>query len=132
MIGPEVLAGVVDRFTTEGKAQLVKGVRNSRIIYDCAILCTFMTTQLGWNFPARLLSAVLGVDFTEEQLQAKANRIADLEREINQRFGIGPENDTLPERFLKDPMPAGPSKGHVVELGRMMKEFYYLNKWSKE
>lgn len=132
VIGPEVLAGVVDRFTTEGKAQLVKGVRNSRIIYDCAILCTFMTAQLGWNFPARLLSAVLGVDFTEEQLQAKANRIADLEREINQRFGIGPADDTLPERFLKDPMPAGPSKGHVVELGRMMKEFYYLNKWSKE
>ena len=51
IIGPEVLASVVDRFTTEGKAQLVKDCRNSRVIYDSAILCTFNTGALGWSLP---------------------------------------------------------------------------------
>ena len=130
-IGPEVLAGVVDRFTTEGKAALVKGVRNSRIIYDCSILCTFTSLALGWEFPARLLSAVLGVDFSEEELQAKADRIAGLEREINLRFGLDRSDDTLPQRFLKEPLLTGPSAGQVVELDEMLDEFYTLNGWDR-
>ena len=62
-----------------------------------------MKTRCISPLSVRLLSAVLGVDFTEEQVQAKANRIADLEQEINQRFGIALMDDSLPERFLKVP-----------------------------
>ena len=129
IIGPEVFAGVVDRFATEGKAGLVKGCRNSRIVFDCAIMCTFTTGAMGWEFPVRLLSGAIGKDFSEEELQQVANRVADTEREINLMYGIGREEDTLPQRFLTEPMPAGPSVGQVVELDKMMDEYYQINGW---
>jgi len=131
IIGPEVLASAVDRFTTEGKAQLVKECRNSRVIYDSAILCTFNTGALGWSFPARLVSAAMGVDFSEEDLKRTGDRIFNTEREINRRFGIQPSDDSLPDRFLKEPMPGGPSGGQTVELKAMLEEYYKLNEWER-
>ena len=131
IIGPEVLTSAVDRFTTEGKAQLVRECRNSRVIFDSSILCTFNTGALGWSLPARLLSAALGVEFSEEDLKRKGDRIFNLEREINRRFGIEPSDDTLPERLLKEPMPAGPSKGQTVELEPMLEAYYKLNEWER-
>jgi len=44
-------------------------------------------------------------------------------------YGIGREEDTLPQRFLTEPMPAGPSVGQVVELDKMMDEYYQINGW---
>jgi aldehyde:ferredoxin oxidoreductase len=132
IIGPEVLASAVDRFTTEGKAKLVKDCRNSRVIYDSAILCTFNTGALGWALASRLLSSAMGVDFSEEDLKKRGDRIFNLERKINRKFGIEPSDDTLPERFLKEPMPSGPSEGCTVELEPMLEEYYTLNEWTKE
>jgi aldehyde:ferredoxin oxidoreductase len=127
-----VLASAVDRFTTEGKAKLVKDCRNSRVIYDSAILCTFNTGALGWALASRLLSSAMGVDFSEEDLKKRGDRIFNLERKINRKFGIEPSDDTLPERFLKEPMPSGPSEGCTVELEPMLEEYYTLNEWTKE
>jgi aldehyde:ferredoxin oxidoreductase len=131
IVGPEVLVSAVDRFTTEGKAQLVRECRNSRVIYDSAILCTFNTGALGWPLATRLLSAAVGIDFSEEDLKRTGDRIFNLEREINQRFGIEPSDDTLPERFLQEPMPSGPSEGQTVQLERMLEEYYAINEWKR-
>jgi aldehyde:ferredoxin oxidoreductase len=131
IVGPEVLVSAVDRFTTEGKAQLVKECRNSRVVYDSAILCTFNTGALGWSLTSRLLSAAVGVDFSEEELKKRGDRIFNLEREINQRFGINPSDDTLPERFLQEPMPSGPSEGQTVELEPMLEAYYAINEWKR-
>ncbi|MBW2058051.1 MAG: aldehyde ferredoxin oxidoreductase family protein [Deltaproteobacteria bacterium] len=132
IVGPEVLTSAVDRFATEGKAQLVKECRNSRVIYDSAILCTFNTGALGWYLAGRLLSAAIGTDLSEEELKKTGDRIFNTEREINQRFGIGPSRDTLPERFLREPMPSGPSQGQTVELEEMLEDYYAINGWQKE
>ncbi|MBW2120614.1 MAG: aldehyde ferredoxin oxidoreductase C-terminal domain-containing protein, partial [Deltaproteobacteria bacterium] len=132
IVGPEVLTSAVDRFATEGKAQLVKECRNSRVIYDSAILCTFNTGALGWYLAGRLLSAAIGTDLSEEELKKTGDRIFNTEREINQRFGIGPSRDTLPERLLREPMPSGPSQGQTVELEEMLEDYYAINGWQKE
>jgi aldehyde:ferredoxin oxidoreductase len=39
-------------------------------------------------------------------------------------MGVTREDDTLPVRFLKEPMPDGMAKGQVVELEPMLKEYY--------
>jgi len=129
IIGPEILAKTVDRFTTEGKAQLVKGARNSRVVYDCATLCTFNSGALGLDIAGKLLSAAVGVEFTEKMLQDIGDRITNLERAINLRCGLDASTDTLPWRFLEEPMPQGPSKGEKVDLDTMLKEYYKINEW---
>ena len=34
--------------------------------------------------------------------------------------------------MLNEPLPDGPAKGHVVELDKMLSEFYELRGWSEE
>ncbi|MGF3498524.1 MAG: aldehyde ferredoxin oxidoreductase C-terminal domain-containing protein, partial [Candidatus Methanosuratincola sp.] len=46
--------------------------------------------------------------------------------------GIRRKDDTLPRRFLEEPIPEGPSKGmHTDEqtLNRMLDDFYALKGW---
>ena len=43
-----------------------------------------------------------------------------------------PAEDTLPERFIKEPLKTGASEGQTVELSEMLKEYYELRGWSSE
>ena len=55
-----------------------------------------------------------------------------LQRLFNVREGITRKDDTLPDRFTKEPMPRGPAKGQVVELDVMLDEYYSYRKWDLE
>jgi len=56
-------------------------------------------------------------------------RIQNLKRLFNLREGLKPSDDTLPERFTKEPMPSGPGKGQVANLKVMLEEYYKLRGW---
>jgi aldehyde:ferredoxin oxidoreductase len=42
---------------------------------------------------------------------------------------VKPEDDTLPERFLAEPLREGPSRGSTVDIERMVGEYYRLHGW---
>ena len=56
-------------------------------------------------------------------------RIYNLERAFNVRENAGLEVDTVPKRFLEEPLPEGPKKGNVLRLGEMLGEYYQLRGW---
>ena len=58
-------------------------------------------------------------------------RIFNLERLFNLGAGFTRKDDTLPERFLKEPLPEGPAKGKVAMLDEMLPEYYVLRGWDK-
>ncbi len=134
MISPEVL-GVpkpVDRFSTKDKPALVKHFQDVFGVVDSLVLCKFTTFAL-WTEDFRdLLNAATGFDYTVEELEKIGERIYNAERAFNVlSFGDGEEYDTLPKRFLEEPMPEGPSKGQVVKLSEMLPEYYKLRGWVK-
>ncbi|TLN19717.1 hypothetical protein FDZ74_05915, partial [bacterium] len=45
--------------------------------------------------------------------------------------GMSGKDDTLPERLLKDPIPAGPSKGEVNHLDQMLPKYYEIRGWDE-
>jgi aldehyde:ferredoxin oxidoreductase len=51
---------------------------------------------------------------------------------FNAREGITRKDDTLPSRFLDDPMPEGPGKGQTVDLDPMLDDYYRLRGWDLE
>ena len=52
---------------------------------------------------------------------------------FNAREGIARKDDTLPARFLQEPLPAGnPSAGAVVELDAMLDEYYSARGWDSQ
>ena len=50
----------------------------------------------------------------------------------NLRAGFTAADDTLPPRMLKEPIPAGPSKGGFNRLDEMLPEYYGLRGWTAE
>ncbi len=132
MISPEVL-GVprpVDRFDTKGKPEMVKHFQDVFAVVDSLVLCKFTTFALWVEDYTSLLAGATGWDMTEEELCRIGERIYNAERVFNVlSFGDGRQYDTLPRRLLEEPMPEGPSKGHVVRLSEMIDEYYRLRGW---
>ena len=81
---------------------------------------------------APLYEAATGIAISAEQLLLTGERITNLERLSNLRDGITPADDTLPNRYLNEPVPDGPAKGRVCELQPMLDEYYQARDWNKE
>jgi len=121
-----------DRFSIKGKAKMLKWHEDNRAIVDSLEICKFLarTALIAPRWFVDFMDAVTGVRFTEEEIMRVGERINNLERAFNVKQGLTCSDDTLPERFLKEPLPEGPSKGQICELQPMLKEYYQLRGWS--
>ena len=73
----------------------------------------------------------MGWEVSAAEIQQVCERIVNLERAFIAREGIRRADDTLPERFLREPLPpdSGPSAGQVIELAPMLDEYYTARGW---
>ncbi|MEM4470540.1 MAG: aldehyde ferredoxin oxidoreductase C-terminal domain-containing protein, partial [Desulfurococcaceae archaeon] len=134
MIAPEILGmpQLLDRFETRGKAEWLKKFQDVFATLDSLVVCKFVTFAYWSDVIAEQLSAVTGWNVTVEEFERVGERIYNAERVFNAlAFGDGEEYDTLPRRLLEEPMPEGPSKGHVVRLSEMLPEYYKVRGWVK-
>jgi aldehyde:ferredoxin oxidoreductase len=118
-----------DRLAWKGKAELVHWSERMALLTDCLTMCKnigLCMDILSFPFAAELLRAGTGMDWTEETVREALDNVLAAEREFNAREGVRPEDDTLPERFLNEPLKEGPSAGSVVELDRMLKQYRKL------
>lgn len=122
-----------DRFSYVGKAEMVKWYEEVNAVGDSLELCRI--AQLGCNMPfgliAEILGAVTGVEFKEKDLFIIGERIVNLERIFNLKHGLKPSDDSVPKRFLNEPIKNGPSAGEVINLKGMLSEYYKLRKWNE-
>ena len=122
----------VDNHTTEGKAQIDIAFQNLTAALDSTGACLFSTFGLGAEDLVQMVNTLTGTNFTVEEFMKTGERIWNLERLYNIKAGLTAKDDTLPERLLKDPLPAGGAKGHVNKLGQMLPEYYQLRGWDKQ
>ncbi len=91
---------------------------------DSAGLCKFgVFGIIDFNHIAAALNAVTGREETKETLLNIGDRIWHLERELNNKLGHRPEDDSLPERFTEEPMKNGPTKGTTYPTEPLFSEF---------
>jgi aldehyde:ferredoxin oxidoreductase len=134
LISPEILGlpEKLDRFSLEGKASWVKIFQDLTAVIDSVGLCLFSSFALGLSDYTELVNAITGNNYTDEELLACGERIWNNERLHNLRVGYTKDDDTLPKRLLKDPIPDGPSKGHVHRLEELLPEYYAVRGWSED
>ena len=134
MISPEIL-GVPEKLDTqelEGKPEWVKIFQDLTAIIDSAGLCLFSSFALGADEYREIINAGADYDFSTEELMKVGERIYNLERQFNLEAGISPDEDTLPDRFINEPLPDGPQKGNVVHLDKLLPEYYKVRGWTEE
>ena len=91
----------------------------------------YMTTSEDFGDMVAMLSALTGVDYTEESLLLAGERIWNLERQFNLKAGLTAADDTLSKRILEEPCLKGAAEGQVVRLNEMLPEYYELRGWDK-
>ena len=134
LISPEIL-GIPEKLeplTTKDKAKWVKIFQELTAVIDSSGLCLFTSFALSAEDYKDLISAGTGFDYSIEELMKCGERIWNLERLFNLKAGLDPAEDTLPKRFLEEPMPEGPKKGSVVPLAEMLKEYYSIRGWDEK
>ncbi len=122
------------RLEYKGKGLVVKHFEEMAAISDATGVCknTYNNMEvLDWEGTAELLQAATGWDLDGEEVRQIGERIVNLERLFIAREGITRRDDTLPKRFLQEPLPegSGPSTGSVLELAPMLDEYYRARGW---
>ena len=131
MISPEILGlpEKLDRLDTAGKPLWTKIFQDFTAAIDSVGLCLFTSFAMGADDYAALYNAVCGTSITGAEFISSGERIWNLEKQYNLAAGIGSDQDTLPPRLLKESIPAGPSKGLVHPLDKVLPEYYSLRGW---
>ena len=134
MVGWEVLGSpkMLPRFNLSGKTDILVRIQNLSRVTDSLVTCKFLEYSVGYDHLARILSAATGIDYTISNLQKIGERIWNLERLYNIREGIDRAQDTLPARFLEEPLREGPSSGRVVDLEKLLGDYYRTRGWDEE
>jgi aldehyde:ferredoxin oxidoreductase len=91
------------------------------VAWDSLVLCKFVRDCFV-DFEteaAELWSAVSGVPLDARGLRESAQRTWERKRAINARLGWTPADDTLPDRFFAEPIPAGANAGRRIDPDRL-------------
>lgn len=120
-----------ERYSFAGKGKAGAYLENLRAVGDAIGMCHLLTrAELGFQeILAPLFEAASGIAMSPEELFKVGERVNNLERLSNLRYGISPQDDTLPNRYLVEPALSGPNKGFVCPLPPMLQEYYVARDW---
>ena len=121
-----------DRLAEEGKAALVTYSEKIALLTDCLTMCKnigLCMDVLNFENTSRLLKSGIGITYSPEYLQKILGDAINNDYLLNRKFGLMRKDDTLPDRFQKEPLKTGPTKGSTVNIKKMVDEYYKLHQW---
>ncbi len=95
----------------------------------CAFASDWYIDDLHYRY---FLSAITGVEWSEEDFNKAGERIFNLEKMMNFREGFDKSDDILPERFYTHKFTIGPKEGAVVnrkEFATLLETYYKDRGW---
>jgi aldehyde:ferredoxin oxidoreductase len=127
----------ISRFSSEGKAEIVKNFNDAISFVNSLILCFFVVnTFRGFveqNFAEirEVLNAVTGYDIDREEMLKTGERNYNLGRLFSIRQGWARADDDLPPRFKEETLPFEDRKEKIPQetLDRMIAEYYKVRGW---
>jgi len=119
-------------FSMGAQPALVKTAQQWRCFLNTLGVCHFGAIGVKRDLIPKTLSAATGIAFSLEDSQEIALRLINLRRGFSIRRGLVPEDDTLPYRYVHEPVPDGPAKGSTVPIKPMVYEYYNLMGWDRK
>ena len=132
-IAPEILGSPmnIDRYSAEGKAEIVALLQDVSAVVDSMVLCRFLQFAMSISTFREMINVITGWDYTDEELLEVGKRIYTLERDFNSKAGFTRKDDMLPIRFLEEELEEGSSRNRVVQLDKMLDEYYVVRGWDE-
>jgi aldehyde:ferredoxin oxidoreductase len=82
---------------------------------------------------AALTRALTGLEISTPELFSIGERIVNFQKLINLKLGATVDDDTLPDKFLHEPIGEGPASGQRVQaLASMVRSFYHSMGWDRQ
>ncbi len=125
------LSGMIDPAQIKGKARMFIDFEDRLNIYDCLIFCRFYRDLIHWEELIELLYLLTGVRYSAADLHNIADRVQNLTRLFNLREGATRADDTLPVRFLCEPINEQKNLITREELDAMLSDYYLLRGWDQ-
>jgi len=126
--------GPGDRFSLQGKPNLVKDTEDLASARETLISCVF--NFLPPEIYLKFLNAAFGTDMSMDEFLRVGERIEQLIRAFNIREGkISRREDVLPDRIYEEPLPEGPCEGKRIdreEFEKALTAYYELRGWNKD
>ncbi|MCF8001573.1 MAG: aldehyde ferredoxin oxidoreductase family protein [Halanaerobiales bacterium] len=125
----------LERLSTDKKAEVVVYQQNKLAALDTLIKCDFGTYGISEDTYRLLLNTATGMNLPKDYWQKLGAKIWDETRRINLKHGFDRKDDYLPDRFVKEPLPDGPAKGHRItqsDMDIMLDQYYNLRGWNKK
>ncbi len=119
-----------DRLAEDGKAALVTWSEKIALLTDSLTMCKnigLCMDILDFEEAAKLLTMATGINYTASYLEKILGKAIETDYKLNLKFGLSTDQDTLPDRFTKEPLTRGESKGSVVNIEKMVKEYRDLH-----
>jgi aldehyde:ferredoxin oxidoreductase len=129
----------VDRFSAAEKGRHTLWANRYITIFDCAVACgfanAFTESRLDFATFGEWLTLATGMEEAfgdPERRTAAYDRIYNLEHAFNRRMGLTTADDSLPPRVLREPLPDGPSAGHLWPRDALVRDYYRVRGWDEE
>jgi aldehyde:ferredoxin oxidoreductase len=119
----------LDPYSTEGKPEWTIFMQDTVSAINSTVICLFTSFAIGLPQYAGMLEAITGMELSPEKLLKIGERITNLERLINNKYGFSREEDMLPKRFIAEPVSSGPSEGQISHVPEMIDKYYSLRGW---
>jgi aldehyde:ferredoxin oxidoreductase len=138
------IKGVVDRFTIDDtRGEVARRSEEYAAVYDTLPLCKFIRRCFtgkadragAWPMIADLINATTGWEFDYDDVDNIGIRAHTIKKAFNIREGWTRADDTLPYRWLHEPIPEGASAGCVIppeELEQLLDMYYAAKGWTKD
>ena len=125
----------VERLGLKDKGEIVAHLQNYLAGLDTLVKCDFGQYGIKAETYCRLLAAATGREWSAEDLQLLGERVWNQVRLFNLREGFARGDDILPKRFMEEPLPGGPYRGHMIsaaDLNRLLDDYYGVRGWNRE
>lgn len=134
-IGGEWNGEAVDRLGLDDKGGMVAHLQNYLAGLDTLVKCDFAQYGIQGETYCRMLEAATGREWSLNGLVLLGERVWNQVRLFNLREGFSRGDDTLPRRFMEEPLPSGPHKGHMITrdiLDHLLDDYYAARGWNRE
>ena len=116
------------RSKTKNQADATIKIQDLNAVSNSLVVCAFATAGKAILNQVEIYNSITGLSLTIDDFMLIGERITNLRRGFNMKFGLTSKDDILPLR-MSEPMPDGGSAGITVDLKPMLDEFYQLRDW---